>query len=373
MPPCCLRRGSERHVVVHAVRQPSAARRSSGPAGRRRGARVGCLWRLKQPTAAPPRARSPRPACTEAAPGRHAHARRHDHLRPAERRRPRTTSSRSSRRATRARSTTSGSRSMYLPLYNNLAYGGSPGVDYGLSVANKPVFSDGDKTVTIHAEAGLQVERRQPVDAKDVLFDVALIKAAVDESAANWGSFTPGYFPRTSRASARPASTRWSCISSAPSTRASSSTTSSRTNVYPLPSQAWNIASAGGPHLNWNDPGERQEDLRLPRQGGRPGRGLRHQPAVEGRRRAVHAEELQPRQQLLDGEARTRTTAARRSRISSTLQGDTYTGITPMLNAMRTGSLDIGSVDFSQLDRGLRRSSPRATACSGCPTSAGSA
>ena len=42
--------------------------------------------------------------------------------------------------------------------------------------------------------------------------------------------------------------------------------------------------------------------------------------------------------------------AAARSPISiPCLQGVTYTGITPMLNAMRTDSLDIGTVDFSQL------------------------
>src|ERR1700759_1647372 len=38
---------------------------------------------------------------------------------------------------------------MWLPLYNNFAFGANPGVNYSLGVANKPVFSDGDKTVTI--------------------------------------------------------------------------------------------------------------------------------------------------------------------------------------------------------------------------------
>ena len=33
----------------------------------------------------------------------------------------------------------------------------------------------------------------------------------------------------------------------------------------------------------------------------------------------------------------------------SSLQGVTYTGITPLLNAMRTNSLDVGPIDFSQL------------------------
>ena len=44
-----------------------------------------------------------------------------------------------------------------------------------------------------------------------------------------------------------------------------------------------------------------------------------------------------------------------------------------MLNAMRTNSLDIGTVDFSQLTDVSEPQVARATACSGCPTSAGPA
>ena len=84
---------------------------------------------------------------------------------------------------------------MCLPLYNNFPYGGSPGVNFSVSLANKPVFTDGDKTVTITMKQGYKWNDGKPVDAQDLLFDVALIKAAVKESAANWGSFTPGYFP----------------------------------------------------------------------------------------------------------------------------------------------------------------------------------
>lgn len=86
-------------------------------------------------------------------------------------------------------------QSMWLPLYNNFAYGASPGINYSVSLANKPVFSDGDKTVTIPLKSGYKWSNGQPVDAQDLLFDIALIKAAVAESAPNWGSYTPGYFP----------------------------------------------------------------------------------------------------------------------------------------------------------------------------------
>ena len=40
------------------------------------------------------------------------------------------------------------------------------------------------------------------------------------------------------------------------------------------------------------------------------------------------------------------------------IEGVTYTGITPMLNVMRTGSLDIGSADFSQLDGRIESLNP---------------
>ncbi len=88
-------------------------------------------------------------------------------------------------------------QTMYLPLYNNMAFGSSPGVQYKLSLANKPVFSDGNKTVTFQLKQGYKWNDGHPVDAQDVLFDIALIKVAVSESAANWASFTPGYFPQS--------------------------------------------------------------------------------------------------------------------------------------------------------------------------------
>ena len=86
---------------------------------------------------------------------------------------------------------------MWLPLYNNFPYGGSPGVNYSVSLAKKPVFSDGDKTVTFTMKQGYKWNDGKPVDAQDLLFEIALVKAAVAESAANWGSFTPGYFPQS--------------------------------------------------------------------------------------------------------------------------------------------------------------------------------
>ena len=59
---------------------------------------------------------------------------------------------------------------MWLPLYNNFAYGSGPGVNYSVSVGKKPIFSDGDKTVTIPLKLGLKWSDGKPVTAQDLLF-----------------------------------------------------------------------------------------------------------------------------------------------------------------------------------------------------------
>ncbi len=78
---------------------------------------------------------------------------------------------------------------MYQPLY---WFGdkGSPTIDYHLSIGNVPLFSDGDRVVTIT----LKHERwsdGEAVSARDVVFWVNLLKANKDE----WASYVPGGFP----------------------------------------------------------------------------------------------------------------------------------------------------------------------------------
>ena len=215
--------------------------------------------------------------------------------------------------------------------------GSYPGVHYALSIANKPVFSDGNKTVTIQLKKGYKWNDGKPVDAQDVLFDIALIKAAVGESAANWGSFTPGYFPQKPREHQRDrASTRWSCISSGPSTRASSSTTSSRSTSTRCRARTGTSPPPDGPHLNWKVPANAKKIYDyLGKAGGqvgnfgatRCGRSPTARPASE----------LQPRHGLVDAEGQPELRRHPEA-VRHTIQGITYTGITPMLNAMRTGT-----------------------------------
>ena len=78
---------------------------------------------------------------------------------------------------------------MYRPLY---WYGDRDvtGVDYALSLADRPVYSDRDRVVTItlkhtHWSDG------EPVDARGVIFWINLLKA----NRAYWASYVPGGFP----------------------------------------------------------------------------------------------------------------------------------------------------------------------------------
>ena len=237
---------------------------------------------------------------------------------------------------------------MWLPLYNNFPYGGSPGVNYSLSVANKPVFSDGDKTVTITLKQNYKWNDGKPVDAQDLLFDVALIKAAVGESAANWGSFTPGYFPDSLASISAP--TPYTVVMHLK--RAFNPgfflNNTLALNLYPLPSQDWNVAAAGGPHLNWNVPANAKKIYDyLGKAGGQVGNfgsnplwKIADGPFVLTSFSPITASWAMKANPNFGGTPKP---------YASSIQGVTYTGITPMLNAMRTGSLDIGSIDFSQL------------------------
>ena len=73
--------------------------------------------------------------------------------------------------------------------------GHSLDINYGLSLANKPTFSNDNKTVVINMKTNYKWSNGQPVDANDVIFFIDLVKAAVKVSAADYGNYSPGYFP----------------------------------------------------------------------------------------------------------------------------------------------------------------------------------
>lgn len=78
---------------------------------------------------------------------------------------------------------------MYRPLY---WYGdrGRPGIDYALSLAEPPVYSDHDRGVTITLKHAVWSDG-EPVITRDVILWLDLLKA----NRADWASYVPGGFP----------------------------------------------------------------------------------------------------------------------------------------------------------------------------------
>jgi peptide/nickel transport system substrate-binding protein len=69
-------------------------------------------------------------------------------------------------------------------------------VNYPLSIAKAPVFSNADKTITLTLNSNFKWSNGEPVDANGVILDIHMITAAVQENPSNFGAFTPGFFPQ---------------------------------------------------------------------------------------------------------------------------------------------------------------------------------
>jgi len=147
--------------------------------------------------------------------------------------------------------------SLFMPLYGGPT-GARPEVDYGVSAASgPPVPSNGDKTYTITLKSGLKWANGQPVDANDVIFYIDLLKAAIKESVANWGQYVAPQFPTSVvSATAMGADTVVINLNKPynPGYFLNNQLQDTNYGVYPLPSTAWNVASAGGPHLDYTNP-----------------------------------------------------------------------------------------------------------------------
>ena len=236
---------------------------------------------------------------------------------------------------------------MWLPLYN-APNGGTPEINYAVSVATAPVFSNGDKTVTINMKPNFKWSDGKPVDANDVVFFVDLVKQAVKESAANWSAYAPGLFP-DSLASIK-ATGKYTIVMQLKRAFNPNYFLDDQLQgiVYALPSTDWNIDAAGGKHLDYSVPANAKKiyDF-LAKAGGQvatfgtnPLWKIADGPFVMSSFSATNSSYVQKANPLFGGSPKP---------YISTLATETFTGITPQLNALRTGSIDIAGLDFSQL------------------------
>ena len=238
---------------------------------------------------------------------------------------------------------------LYIPLYFG-PDGAAPKVNEALSAAEPPVFSNGDKTVSITIKPGLKWANGAPVDANDVAFFYYIAKAAIAESPANWGQYGgPQVFPENVTSVSVPSQNTvvfnlkskvnpgWFLYDNLQDTN----------NVFPMPSTAWNIASAGGPHLNPAIPANATKIY-----------NYLNKAATD-----ISGWATNPLWKDTDGPYKLTAFNATNSSFTltpnpsyglspkppQTVQFQTFTGFTAELNALKSGSLDISGIDPSSL------------------------
>lgn len=126
-------------------------------------------------------------------------------------------------------------------------------VNYAISLAAKPVFSDNNKTVTINMKTNFKWSDGQPVDAQDAIFFIDEVAAAVKISPANYGNFSAGFFPQNI-VSATAVSKYVLQIKFNKSYNPGYLFLDQLLLITPMPSTAWNIDKVGGPHLDFTKP-----------------------------------------------------------------------------------------------------------------------
>jgi peptide/nickel transport system substrate-binding protein len=127
-------------------------------------------------------------------------------------------------------------------------------VDYPKSIASAaPAVSNGGKTFTIDLKSTWKWSNGTPVTSSDVLFDFDLLKAAVKESAANSGGYTPGQWPDNVTSMTAPTPTTLVVTFDKTYNPSWASQYEIAGFTQPLPSTQWNLDATGGaPVTDWN-------------------------------------------------------------------------------------------------------------------------
>ena len=141
---------------------------------------------------------------------------------------------------------------MWRPLYWDVN-GVTPTETPAMSLASAPVYSNGDRTVTITLKNNYKWSDGQPLTSKDVLFLIDEVRAAVKENPANWAGYTPkvGLPDQVVSASTPNATTLVLNLNSAVNPLWM---TDDELPIQPMPAHAWARASANGPILDFTNP-----------------------------------------------------------------------------------------------------------------------
>jgi peptide/nickel transport system substrate-binding protein len=240
-------------------------------------------------------------------------------------------------------------QNLFAPLYSSPS-GVVPTIDDALSLARRPTLSDHGRTVAIRLKPGYRWSDGAPVQARDVAFEIDLLKAAVRESAGNWSQYTPGQFPTTVTSVATPS--KYELVIKLKRAYNPSYLLNQELSLYPLPSTAWNIARPGGPHLDYSDPAAAKRIYDFL--------------SAQGKRIATF--QTNPLWKVVDGPFALKSFDANDGSYvlapnrhyhgspaaRATIAVHTYASAAAQLQALQAGSLDVAELGFSQLGAAAR-------------------
>ena len=126
--------------------------------------------------------------------------------------------------------------------------------DKQLSLAEDPVWTNGDKTATIKLKGTYKWSDGQPVTSKDVQFAYDEMVAGIKESPANWAGYTPGTGMPDQVSSVTAPDTSTVVFNFKTPINPTFFFQSQLAQIQPMPAHAWAKASATGAVLDFTNP-----------------------------------------------------------------------------------------------------------------------
>jgi peptide/nickel transport system substrate-binding protein len=127
---------------------------------------------------------------------------------------------------------------------------GAPTINYPLSVANPPTFSNGDQTITISLKNWVWSDGT-PVTSRDVSFWLNILKAAVKASPSNYCAYVPTQFPDNLASWTTPNSSTI-VLNMNKQTNQQWLLYNELSQLYPIPQHAWDKTSLTGAVGNYD-------------------------------------------------------------------------------------------------------------------------
>jgi peptide/nickel transport system substrate-binding protein len=224
--------------------------------------------------------------------------------------------------------------------------GTDPEVYAPMSIANAPVYSNGDKTVTVSLKSSYKWSNGQTITANDLLFFIDLAKAAIKVSPADWEGYVPGHFPDNLVSTSEPNSTTLTMnLKSAVNPTWFTDDLLGQGPLIPLPSAEWAKESATG--------------AVIPASGWTPAAMTKIFSYLNGQAKSLSTYATNPLWQVVDGPYKLSSYTPANGAFTmvpnatyggphvtpmSSFQGVPFTSNASEVNAIRAGSIDVGYV-----------------------------